>query len=94
MKKEVSTCLAKCNQHVNSTTRFHEWNRCRRSCVTNPDTGEREFFPSDHCNSECDRYWRGTVHWKPCQSQCITLTGGNAPNATPAPHRPNVYNVW
>jgi hypothetical protein len=70
MKKEVISCLARCNQNVNSTTEFHSWAKCRESCATDPEEEEPVFISGDECQAGCDRYWKGTVHWKPCQNQC------------------------
>jgi hypothetical protein len=91
MKKEVVSCLAKCNQNVNSTTEFRSWAKCRKTCATDPDTEEREFISSPECSSGCDRYWKGTVHWKPCQDQCTELGRSESPAQA---KKPNGRPVW
>jgi hypothetical protein len=93
MKKEVSVCLAKCNQNVNSTTDFHGWMKCRKTCVV-PKTDRHEFFALTQCESECDRYWKGTVHWKPCQDQCQILGHRAEPGPTPPPRGVNIQDLW
>jgi hypothetical protein len=70
MKKQVVSCLARCNQNVNSTADFHSWAKCRQSCARDPETDEIAFISDRECGSGCDRYWKGTVHWPPCQDQC------------------------
>jgi hypothetical protein len=94
MKKEVSVCLAKCNQNVNSTTDFRSWTKCRRACVVDPETEQQEFFARSQCDSECDRYWKGTVHWRPCQDQCQAFAPQGRGGPTPPPGGAEVRKVW
>lgn len=94
MKKEVGQCLEKCNQNVSSATEFQDWTRCRRLCVINPATAKHELFPEEDCNSACDRYWKGTVHYKPCQDQCRQWAPKQSPGPTPPPDKPNIFHVW
>lgn len=74
-KEYVSKCLANCSRNVNSATDFKQWTKCRKSCVLsdkNTQQHQTNYIPfgADECNAECDRYWKGTVHWVPCQQQC------------------------
>jgi hypothetical protein len=94
MKKKVTVCLARCNQNVNSSTDFRSWSHCRRSCLVDSQTGDREFFPREQCTSECDRYWKGTVHWPGCDAQCRQFATRGSPESTPSPDRPRIYRLW
>jgi len=93
MRKDVVSCIGKCNEHVNSTTNFIVWSKCRKNCLINGN--ELHYFDDTQCVSHCDRFWKGTVHWKPCTSQCEGFKKSRhklsrVSNKPPA----GVYNVW
>lgn len=73
--EKITKCLENCSINVNSATDFKAWTKCRKSCVLSDQiksSQQQNYIPFglDECNSECDRYWKGTVHWEPCQQQC------------------------
>jgi hypothetical protein len=94
MKKQVTTCLAMCNQEVNSSTAFHQWSKCRRSCVTDDRTGAPEFFQAGECKSECNRYWMDTVYWIACQAQCAAIAAPATRTPPPAHRTIARYDGW
>lgn len=108
----MSKCLANCSKNVNSATDFKVWTKCRKSCLSlssqNKENNRNNyiFFEPDECNAECDRYWKGTVHWEPCQNQCQTFAVKySAPNMEnnkgnendippPNPQKAIIYDIW
>lgn len=108
-KESVSKCLANCSKNVDSTTDFKLWTKCRKSCVLselNKSPHQTNYIPfgPDECNAECDRYWKGTVHWEPCQQQCQSfakkyseqrkINSEASENDLQNPQKAMLYNIW
>lgn len=95
MRKDVVDCINECNKNVNSSTNFIVWSKCRKTCLVQPNSDELYYFDQNQCASHCDRYWKGTVHWKSCTNQCDGFTrahkrNNRAHNNPP----PGVFNIW
>jgi hypothetical protein len=95
MSKSVVQCMGKCNSNVNSSTNFLTWSKCRKECLRVPGTNELQYFDETSCVSHCDRYWKGTVHWKACSNQCkgYSKSSQRAARAKAAPQS-NAFKVW
>ena len=101
MAKSVVQCINKCNSNITSNTNFFTWSKCRKECLKMPGTNDMRFFDENYCVSHCDRYWKGTVHWKPCCNQCRGYTktrqrkiSENAKNDSSNSPRPVVFTIW
>lgn len=76
-KKEVADCMKKCSEDGDSRGVYPKWSKCRKQCMI-PKTTEKkeqqepelEFYPPNHCLSDCEKYWKGTVHHESCNQQC------------------------
>ena len=96
MKKEVSQCLSKCSENVNSSTDFKSWLKCRKKCVSVPNTDQFDYFAPDQCVSECDQHWKGTEHLQPCHDQCSSFQKNfvNSKPLNPDPKRVQIFTIW
>ena len=77
MSKSVLQCINVCNANLNSSTNFLTWSKCRKDCLKKPGTNEFQYYEEATCVNHCDRYWKGTVHWKPCLGQCSGYSKSN-----------------
>ena len=95
MKKEVVNCISKCNENINSSTNFIIWSKCRKKCLIQENSNELHYFDDSQCISQCDRYWKGTVHWKPCTSQCEGFKKSKEKYQKGSNQPPSgIFNVW
>lgn len=109
--ENITKCLNNCNGDLDSRAirekgEFTKWMKCRQYCFTdsssnNQESSEFPFFDdSDNqeiCDQECDRYWKGTVHWKPCIDQCQNINlkkESSQQKSSPKNDKESIYDIW
>lgn len=109
--ENISKCLKNCNGDLdNHAIRqkgdFTKWMKCRQVCFTDSNSNNQKSFEfpffddsgkQEICDQECDRYWKGTVHWKPCRDQCESANLNNEPDQikdTPKDNKESIYDIW
>lgn len=109
--KNISKCLKSCNGDLDSRAirekgEFTKWMKCRQLCFTDSNSNNQESFEfpflhdSDNqeiCDQECDRYWKGTVHWKPCRDQCQNRnqkSESDQPRDSTRNSNDSIYDIW
>lgn len=109
--ENISKCLKSCNGNLDNRAireknDFTKWMKCRQSCFTDPESINQNHFEfplfedsesGEICDQECDRYWKGTVHWKPCRDQCqnaYTKKENAEFKREPKDEKENIYDIW
>lgn len=76
-KQEIVNCIEDCSKDTDSPNNFIKWSKCRKRCLITKNKGGKDkqnknyaLYPARSCLGDCEKSWKGTVHFEKCNQQC------------------------